>query len=370
MSQDKTVALGIAQMAVSPIPVVGGSVASFIGMIFGLSSGPNPEAIWDAIKANVQKMIDKALHEEFANYLRDSFIGKEKMLKDLQGVTGKGLLNEVISAENNMQSDIGSFMRQDRPYQSLPAFGVYASAHLYLLNLKTKLARDYDPINANTYQVQYDQARVQYTNHVKGLRPEALKWRMNKITSKIGHNVGRAPGYVVATIQDEALNDTKEKRIYSVWTQLDENKKNAQDWINDYIDRVRQEAEAFLEKTVDNYALIWASNWVKLGSITSEAGPQPGQKHRSSNNFDFRLKHGSEGRLRFIVRVAGGNEYKIRFDVKKDVRWGIDPVKLHDIGTDSITDVMSSAKDLNKWYISDPQNTNGHTFEVEVQQMV
>ncbi|WP_201763458.1 phosphatidylinositol-specific phospholipase C domain-containing protein [Chengkuizengella marina] len=98
-----------------------------------------------------------------------------------------------------------------------------------------------------------------------------------------------------------------------------------------------------------------------IASITSNGGPQPGQKHRSSHNFStVNIPSGTE-KLYWEV-VNNSNTDAIRFRVKEDVSIWTDPIIFNSLSSGSYTGIIRNGK----LYIADPSNTGGNSFTVKV----
>ncbi|NBI27964.1 DeoR family transcriptional regulator [Chengkuizengella sp. YPA3-1-1] len=98
-----------------------------------------------------------------------------------------------------------------------------------------------------------------------------------------------------------------------------------------------------------------------MASITSNGGPQPGQKHRSSHNFStVNIPSGTE-KLYWEV-VNNSNTDAIRFRVKEDVSIWTDPIIFNSLSSGSYTGIIRNGK----LYIADPSNTGGNSFTVKV----
>jgi hypothetical protein len=83
-------------------------------------------------------------------------------------------------------------------------------------------------------------------------------------------------------------------------------------------------------------------------SVVSEAIPSPGQKHRSSGNFNSRAS------LSRVISPPG-----IIFNIKQDIRGDVDPTLFK-----NVTNGSTLNKGFNQIYIADPKNA-GDRFTVE-----
>jgi hypothetical protein len=83
-------------------------------------------------------------------------------------------------------------------------------------------------------------------------------------------------------------------------------------------------------------------------SVVSEAIPSPGQKHRSSSNFNLRAS---------FSRVS--SPPGIIFNIKQDIRGGSDPTLFK-----NVTNGSTLKNGFNQVYIADPKNA-GDRFTVE-----
>ncbi|MFS1514338.1 hypothetical protein VQL36_18200 [Chengkuizengella sp. SCS-71B] len=98
-----------------------------------------------------------------------------------------------------------------------------------------------------------------------------------------------------------------------------------------------------------------------IASTTSNGGPQPGQKHRSSNNFStVNIPPGTE-KLYWEI-VNNSNADSISFRVKEDVPVWTDPIIFNSLKNGSYTGVVKN----DSLYIADPSSTGGNSFTVNV----
>jgi len=97
------------------------------------------------------------------------------------------------------------------------------------------------------------------------------------------------------------------------------------------------------------------------GQTTSGAGPQRGQRHRSSNNFTIDPPSNYNG-IRW--ECPGG----ITFSVKEDIRGSGDPVHFSNLTNGSIT-IIPRDQRQDRFYISDPQGAGGN-FDVKAYAMI
>lgn len=97
----------------------------------------------------------------------------------------------------------------------------------------------------------------------------------------------------------------------------------------------------------------------KIATIRSEGQPQDGQDHRSSDNFSIQSIPSYATKLQWKI-INGPTDAK--FDVMKDISFGIDETIFYDLQDGSETEIETS-EDL---YIANPENTNGESFTVEV----
>ncbi|NDI34559.1 DeoR family transcriptional regulator [Chengkuizengella sediminis] len=98
-----------------------------------------------------------------------------------------------------------------------------------------------------------------------------------------------------------------------------------------------------------------------IASITSNGGPQSGQKHRSSNNFStVNIPSGTE-KLYWEI-VNNSNADTISFRVKEDVAIWTDPIIFNSLKNGSYTNVIKN----DSIYIADPSGTGGNSFTVNV----
>ncbi|TYR81392.1 hypothetical protein FZC66_05950 [Priestia megaterium] len=97
----------------------------------------------------------------------------------------------------------------------------------------------------------------------------------------------------------------------------------------------------------------------KIATIRSEGQPQDDQDHRSSDNFSIQNIPSYATKLQWKI-VDGPTDAK--FDVMKDISFGIDETIFYDLQDGSETEIETS-EDL---YIANPENTNGESFTVEV----
>ncbi|WP_160647832.1 endonuclease/exonuclease/phosphatase family protein [Chengkuizengella marina] len=98
-----------------------------------------------------------------------------------------------------------------------------------------------------------------------------------------------------------------------------------------------------------------------IASIASNGEPQPGQKHRSSNNFStVNIPSGTE-KLYWEI-VNNSNADTISFRVKEDISLWTDPIIFNFLKNGSYTSVVKN----DSIYISDPTSTGGNSFTVNV----
>lgn len=98
-----------------------------------------------------------------------------------------------------------------------------------------------------------------------------------------------------------------------------------------------------------------------IARVVSEPMPLPGQTSRSSANFDLSSIRVGET---FQVRVVKGRttNYRIRFNLKRDIRGGIDPILSQDMRTGLYRRVNNSP--LYPVYIADPKGAGKSRFAV------
>ena len=99
-----------------------------------------------------------------------------------------------------------------------------------------------------------------------------------------------------------------------------------------------------------------------IASVVSRPRPLPGQRNRSSSNFN--LNSIPVGQIFEVVVVANGTvNYGIRFDVKRDRRGRIDPTVARNIGTGFYQ--RTSNTSLNPVYIANPRGARRSRFLVQ-----
>jgi hypothetical protein len=95
--------------------------------------------------------------------------------------------------------------------------------------------------------------------------------------------------------------------------------------------------------------------------VTSEPMPLPGQKHRSSGNFDLSsIRVGQV--FGVVVQQNGRVNRRINFDIKRDIRFGIDPTIARDVKTGLYRRVRNSP--LYPVYIANPGGAGRSSFTV------
>ena len=100
----------------------------------------------------------------------------------------------------------------------------------------------------------------------------------------------------------------------------------------------------------------------QLVSIQSEPAPEPGQKNRSSANFQFTIL--PPGVLKITVAEHPSPDL-LRFNIMRDRRLGRDPVVLQ--GVRNGVEVSASEFETDtSYYIADPVGTAGRNFLVEI----
>jgi len=97
----------------------------------------------------------------------------------------------------------------------------------------------------------------------------------------------------------------------------------------------------------------------KIATIRSEGQPQDGQDNRSSDNFTIGNIPSYATKLQWKI-VDGPTNAK--FDVMKDISFGIDETIFNDLTDGSETEIKTSED----FYIARPENTDGESFTVEV----
>jgi hypothetical protein len=96
--------------------------------------------------------------------------------------------------------------------------------------------------------------------------------------------------------------------------------------------------------------------------VASEGGPQHGQKHRSSDNFDLKAPAGTRFLL-WMVGDSNGPRPAVSFRLMKDsVGWDF-PALAGEIGNGTLSPVPSRTTKL---YIADPEGTGGSAFQVAI----
>ncbi|MEI5906978.1 phosphatidylinositol-specific phospholipase C domain-containing protein [Bacillus spongiae] len=98
-----------------------------------------------------------------------------------------------------------------------------------------------------------------------------------------------------------------------------------------------------------------------VATISSEGGPQSGQKHRSSNNFTTVNVPANTEKLYWEIS-GNTNADAISFSVKEDVAIWTDPIVFNSLKSGSYT----SVKKNDSFYIADPRNTGGKSFTVKI----
>jgi len=98
-----------------------------------------------------------------------------------------------------------------------------------------------------------------------------------------------------------------------------------------------------------------------LVSIYSEGTPQEGQKNRSSKNFQFSSFPSST----LEWDVSGNSTPDLKFNVMQDVVMGSDPTLETGLTNEAQTSV-GKLKTGTNYYISNPENTGGAGFTVEI----
>jgi hypothetical protein len=96
-------------------------------------------------------------------------------------------------------------------------------------------------------------------------------------------------------------------------------------------------------------------------SVTSEAAPQDGQKHRSSGNFSTQDAPSGTKKLQWYVTESDAFD-SVEFDVMEDRKLKHDPVVFSGLKNGAITEYKSDRQ----LYIANPANAGGKTFVVQV----
>ncbi|KOY83473.1 DeoR family transcriptional regulator [Lysinibacillus macroides] len=97
-----------------------------------------------------------------------------------------------------------------------------------------------------------------------------------------------------------------------------------------------------------------------IASVTSEKGPQSGQKHRSSGNFSTEgLPQGTKALVWEIE--GGGDPDLISFNVMQDKSAATDPVIFKDV----LNGNRTAVKSIRSLYIADPSGASS-SFIVHV----
>ncbi|MGG1573516.1 NucA/NucB deoxyribonuclease domain-containing protein [Fictibacillus sp. NRS-1165] len=97
----------------------------------------------------------------------------------------------------------------------------------------------------------------------------------------------------------------------------------------------------------------------KIATIRSEGQPQDGQDNRSSDNFTIGNIPPYATKLQWKI-VDGPKD--VKFDVMKDISFGVDETIYYDLQDGSETEIKTSED----FYIARPENTDGESFTVEV----
>ncbi len=101
-----------------------------------------------------------------------------------------------------------------------------------------------------------------------------------------------------------------------------------------------------------------------LATVTSQAGPQSGQKHRSSGNFS--TENAPSNTQKLLWKVVPGDDNvspsNIKFKVMRDKSAASDPTIWTNLSNDSETDYKSSRS----YYIADPSGAGSSNFNVLV----
>ncbi|MDO7877667.1 DeoR family transcriptional regulator [Hymenobacter sp. ASUV-10] len=100
-----------------------------------------------------------------------------------------------------------------------------------------------------------------------------------------------------------------------------------------------------------------------LATITSEAHPQSGQKHRSSGNFSTEGMPSGTKYILFTVQPSGSdNPNAIHFDVMQDKSAAIDPTRYANMYNNSQGSYLEPQRSL---YIANPTGATAN-FTVSV----
>jgi hypothetical protein len=97
-----------------------------------------------------------------------------------------------------------------------------------------------------------------------------------------------------------------------------------------------------------------------LAAVTSDAQPQPGQKHRSSGNFSTQDAPVGTNALRWEIADTG-NPNGIRFGVKDDKSVGVDPPVFEDVYNNKQTGYVADRS----LYVANPEGASSK-FTVKV----
>lgn len=99
-----------------------------------------------------------------------------------------------------------------------------------------------------------------------------------------------------------------------------------------------------------------------VASVVSEPMPLPGQTSRSSSNFDINSIPVGEI-FRVVVIKGRTTSYSIRFNLKRDIRGGIDPIVASNMHTGFYKRVSNYP--LYPVYIADPSGAGTSRFAVQ-----
>ncbi len=101
---------------------------------------------------------------------------------------------------------------------------------------------------------------------------------------------------------------------------------------------------------------------IVLVNIPSDGAPQPGQRNRSSENFQFQTFPTTQLQFQLSENPSVGN---IAFNVMRDKVLGIDPTIVSGLSNGSTVPINLFELDAD-YYIADPTGTEGSGFVVTI----
>jgi hypothetical protein len=266
----------IAVIAVEDLPL-GGKAASFaleqiLEIVFD-ELQPEPEPIWDTINKMISESIWNDKVETQRKFLQRKLIDRKASLNKLKTykTTTASYLPELISFENDVESDISSFMPDDYglAFYSLPFFIPFACIHLGLLLTKVKWAEENKDGNLEFYRKDHLDLARKYGLYVRYMIPKAIEWRMNRIEiksstytpllntlNKVLESYANVKSGSPTRFKGSYTDSEKSDNDFTISDEINDAK------LKDKRDSFKKELEAMMQNTVQKALDVWVKEKV------------------------------------------------------------------------------------------------------------